>query len=195
MNISSNAPIQRGPASSPRAPASPSEKASSGVSDTKTSAQSRVDRYAQNANDITQIKDQVTKTPSNPSQSLSASAQIKGLQAGVIGQNGILSKSVQGLVQPQNLPSTLSILKDRQNIQKPMGPGAYTFAKTYAEKETSQSAMAQIGSTSMANKTPAAPNPALSAPPPRGAQLQLYSPSLKAGNKTLDIQDHGINAF
>ncbi len=195
MNISSNAPIQRGPASSPRAPASPSEKAASGVSDTKTSAQSRVDRYAQNANDITQIKDQVTKTPSNPSQSLSASAQIKGLQAGVIGQNGILSKSVQGLVQPQNLPSTLSILKDRQNIQKPMGPGAYTFAKTYAEKETSQSAMAQIGSTSMANKTPAAPNPALSAPPPRGAQLQLYSPSLKAGNKTLDIQDHGINAF
>ena len=198
MNISSNAPIQRGPAPSPRASVSPSEKPAAGASDVKSIAQSRaerIDRYAQNANDITRIKEQVSSVATNPTQSLTGSAQVKSMQAGILGQNGILSKSVLGLPQPQNLPSTLTVLKERQNVQKPLVPGAYTFAKAYADKEMTQSALTQLGSGSMAKKNPPVPNPALSAPPPRGAQLQLYSPNLKAGNKSLDIQDHGINAF
>ncbi len=198
MNISSNAPIQRGPAPSPRLPVSPSEKPAVGAGDVKSIAQSRADRidqYAQNANVLTKIKEQVTGPATNPTQSLTGSAQVKSMQAGILGQNGILSKSVLGLPQPQNLPSTLTMLKERQNVQKPLVPGAYTFAKAYADKEIPQSALTQMGNASIIKKNPPVPNPALSAPPPRGAQLQLYSPNLKAGNKSLDIQDHGINAF
>ena len=160
--------------------------------------QTQVDRFAQNASDLKQIKRQFGDTSSSPNTAVTGSAQIQNLQSGVIGQNGILSKSVQGLPQPQNLPSTLSILKDRQNTQNPVGPkgpGAYTFAKTYVEKTVTPNATALLGSGVSTKKNPPAPNPALSPPPPRGAQLQLYSPSLKAGNKALDIQDHGINAF
>jgi len=193
MNITSNAPIQRGPA--PRAPVGLQERGAVGEADVKSSLQSRIDRYAQNASDITKIKEQVITRSSSPSDSLTGSAQIKSMQAGIIGQNGILSKSVLGLPQPKNLPSTLTVLKDRQNIQRPMVPGAYTFAKTYADNEVTQKNMPLIGSSSMSEKNPPVPNPALSAPPPRGAQLQLYTANLKAGNKALDIQDHGINPF
>ncbi len=195
MNISSNAPIQRGPSSSPRGPLSANDKASANAKELGATSQSRIDRFAQNAQDVGQIKEQVSARAGNPNQALTGSAQIKSLQAGIVGQNGVLSKSIQGLPQPQNLPSTVTILKERQNIQKPTPPSAYTVSKTYSEKASSQNTSMLLGASGSTRKEPPVPNPALSAPPPRGAQLQLYAPNLKAGNKTLDIQDHGINAF
>ena len=195
MNISSNAPIQRGPSSSPRGPLSANDKQSVNAKELGASSQSRIERFAQNAQDVGQIREQVSARTGSPNQALTGSAQIKSLQAGVLGQSGIVSKSVQGLPQPQNLPSTVTILKERQNIQKPTPPGAYTFSKTYSEKASSQITAMLMGASSSTKKEPPVPNPALSAPPPRGAQLQLYAPNLKPGNKTLDIQDHGINAF
>ncbi len=205
MNINSS--VQRGSSSSPggsigsRAPLAGDTPANASLENAKrTASQSRVDRYAKNASDLSQIKSQVNNT-GNPGNSrgldtsVGGAAQIQNLQSGVIGQNGILSKSVQGLPQPQNLPSTLSILQNRQNAQHPMGAGAYSFSKTYSEKSTTSNANALLGSGVSTPKSLPTPNPALSPPPPRGAQLQLYAPSLKAGNKALDIQDHGINAF
>jgi hypothetical protein len=199
MNINASSSIQSGQKGIDRL-SSPtgSTTGPSSANTPRSKSQSPVDRFAQNASDLKHIKRQFGDSSSATNASVTGSAQTQNLQSGVIGQNGILSKSVQGLPQPQNLPSTLSILKNRQNTQNPVGPngpGAYTFAKTYAEKTDTPNANALLGSGVSTKKNPPAPNPALSAPPPRGAQLQLYAPSLKAGNKALDIQDHGINAF
>jgi hypothetical protein len=213
MNINASSSSQTGPKSMDRLSpsiqsgsktmdrlSSPMDSASgpSSANTQRSRSQSPVDRFAQNASDLKQIKRQFGDSSSAQNASVTGSAQVQSLQSGVIGQNGIVSKSVQGLPQPQNLPSTLSILKNRQNTQNPVGqngPGAYTFAKTYVEKTVTPNATALLGSGVQTKKNPPTPNPALSPPPPRGAQLQLYAPSLKAGNKALDIQDHGINAF
>lgn len=203
MNINSSSPAQSAKSAQRSmdklsAPQDKSIGASSPNADTQRSKTSGpVDRFAQNANDLKQIKGQYSPSSNGTGASVTGSAATQSLRTDVLGQNGILSKSVQGLPQPQNLPSTLSVLKNRQNTQNPVGPGAYSFAKAYAEKtpDNPPHATVLMGSAPSTQKNPPAPNPALSAPPPRGAQLQLYAPSLKAGNKSLDIQDHGINAF
>ena len=200
MNINSSSPAQSAQRGMDRlsAPQDKTMGAFSPKADAERSkTSSPVDRFAQNASDLKQIKGQYASSSNGAGTSVTGGAAAKSLQSEVLGQNGILSKSVQGLPQPQNLPSTLSILKNRQNTQNPSGPGAYSFAKAYAEKTPSNPphATALMGSGASIPKNPPAPNPALSPPPPRGAQLQLYAPSLKAGNKALDIQDHGINAF
>jgi hypothetical protein len=203
MNINSSSPAQsvKSAQRSLDRLSAPQDKSMGAVNpyaDSKRSKMSSpVDRFAQNASDLKHIKGQYAPPSNASSASVTGSAATQSLRAEVLGQNGIVSKSVQGLPQPQNLPSTLSILKNRQNTQNPSGPGAYSFAKAYVEKTPTNppNATALLGSGSSSHKNPPAPNPALSPPPPRGAQLQLYAPSLKAGNKALDIQDHGINAF